>query len=348
MKVLLIGDPHFKAKNKNETDIMHREILKTIENNGPYDFIVCMGDVMHNKNSITLSVYNRALEFLYDISRYSHLYLIVGNHDRQNEKDFLSDISPFKPLKGKDNVTVIDRPLKISIQDFDFTFVPFVEPGRFYEALSYTCDQHGNYQNWKDSDTIFAHQEFLGSTPSGVGDEWNENLPQVFTGHVHSYMKLWNGSVIYVSTPLQNSSIETGRKGIVEASYDKNNNNETLISHQFIDLNVPRIYTYSCNISDIYDFSYDELFKYFNTNPNISTLKIFVYGNTEDVKNCNWLKEINQYSNVQVHLRSIDSCEKTELNTSLNVDFWKKLYTNISKNSNCNQLYEIINNILAN
>ena len=378
-----------KKQSKNETDIMHRELLKTIKNNGPYEFIVCMGDVMHNKNSITLSVYNRALEFLYDISKYSHLYLIVGNHDRQSEKDFLSDVSPFKPLKGKENITVIDQPLNVSIQGLNFTFVPFVEPGRFKEALSYISDQ-----KWKESDTIFAHQEFLGSTPSGVGDEWDQNLPQVFTGHVHSYLKLWNGKVIYVSTPLQNSSIETGRKGVVEVYYTHEstnnlsnndetinsdgafnndnlsnngafnnepinndnlsnndeliNNHKTTIFHRFIDLDVPRTYTYSCKISEIAQFNYNQLFQYFNTDPNISSLKIFVYGSNKDVQSSNWIKEINQNSNIQLHLRSIENSDVSESDISINVNFWERFHSNISKSTNSNQLYSILNNLLAN
>ena len=340
-KALLIGDPHFKSKNSFETSIMHSKILETIDSRGPYDFIVCMGDVLHNKNTITLSVYYQALKFLNDLASKAHLYLIVGNHDRQSEKDFLSDVSCFYPLKGRSDISIIDSPLLENIGDQKFTFVPFVPPGRFEEALSYTKTRDHETVDWKSSTAIFAHQEFLGSTPSGEGDVWDPNLPPVYTGHVHSYQFLFEKSVIYVSTPLQHSFIETGRKGIVELSSGNK------LSHEFIDLDVPRFYKVNCHIRDIFEKSPTDIFSHFHADPEKDSLQIFAYGETS-FRSTNWFQDLSKNPRIQLYLKSNENPDSDESSSidAPSIDFWTRLYSNIDSYSHSNSLRNILNGIM--
>lgn len=135
VSVLVIGDPHFKVSNVKDTDRMSEEILKIAKDKKP-TFIVCLGDVLDRHETIHVTPLSRASEFLYSLTQVARTFVIIGNHDRPNNSTFLTEEHPFNSLKHWDNCTVIDKPQKVNINNFEFVFVPYVYPGRYYEALS--------------------------------------------------------------------------------------------------------------------------------------------------------------------------------------------------------------------
>lgn len=196
MKILLIGDPHFKLNNVNETKKLHDETLKIIKND-KYDFVVVLGDVLDTHEKIHVQPLCRAVNFIIDISKLSKVYVIIGNHDRINNDDFLTSIHPFVALKYVKNIVIVDD----VITHDNFVFVPYVPPGRFREALSKI-----NFDYNDSKQIIFAHQEFkgakMGAFISEKGDYWQEDYPTVFSGHIHDF-QIFQHNIVYTGTPFQ-------------------------------------------------------------------------------------------------------------------------------------------------
>ena len=63
MKVIAIGDPHFKVKNIPKVEIFIEKLLSLIKKENP-DFIVVLGDLLHNHERIHSLVLNKAYEFI--------------------------------------------------------------------------------------------------------------------------------------------------------------------------------------------------------------------------------------------------------------------------------------------
>jgi DNA repair exonuclease SbcCD nuclease subunit len=197
---LFIGDPHIKSDNGDEIDVLLLEIKRLFSVYKP-DYIIIGGDVMHYHEKVFTSPLNKSLEFIREISKLTFTYILVGNHDYENNSQFLSDHHWMNALKEWENLKIVDR----VIVEKDYILVPYVYPGRFKEALETSESEEGDWINKK---IIFAHQEFkgckMGAITSTEGDQWDEKYPFVVSGHIHDNQ--WVGSNIYYpGTPLQHS-----------------------------------------------------------------------------------------------------------------------------------------------
>lgn len=199
--VLAIGDPHFKVSNVKETDEMSRALVELAEEIKP-DFIVNLGDTLHRHETIHISPLMRAEKMMQDLSKISKCFLIVGNHDRPNNSNYMTDEHPFNALKKWDNIVVVDKVCRFSHNSLNFVFVPYVPPGTFKMAL----DQYGI--SLDEITCIFAHQEFygakMGAIESKCGDVWCLKSPLVVSGHIHDYDQL-QPNIIYTGTPMQHA-----------------------------------------------------------------------------------------------------------------------------------------------
>ena len=101
-----------------------------------------------------------------------------------NNQIYLTDDHWMNGMKEWENVVIVDKVKHLEINGDKFTFCPYVYPGRFQEALNTTGDE------WKDSNIIFAHQEFAGCKMGPIisvdGDNWPLDYPNVISGHIHS------------------------------------------------------------------------------------------------------------------------------------------------------------------
>lgn len=190
MRVLFIGDIHFKHNNITETSIL-MEKLQNLEES--YDFAIIAGDVLDSHEKIDIQLMNRAYNLVRIVREKSHVFICVGNHDMINNQQFLTDNHWMNGMKEWKNVTIVDKPINSN----GFVFVPYVFPGRFIEALEST--------EWSNAICIFAHQEIrgckLGAIESIDGDLWEEQWPLVISGHIHERQQpqtnvLYPGSVI--------------------------------------------------------------------------------------------------------------------------------------------------------
>lgn len=227
-----IGDPHFRASVEAsiDTNAMAAENIRVAKERQP-DFIVILGDTLDTHESINTDPLDDAVNFIDNLSQIAPVYLLIGNHDMKNEKQFLSAKHAFGAVKRwGSRVTVVDKTVKHVIKGKTFVFVPFVKCGRFIEALN-TID------GWQEATAIFAHQEFRGAKygkcRSMEGDVYPLGYPLVISGHIHDYEKL-QPNIIYTGTCYQIHWGDHKKRTISYFTF------EDTVQEERIKLNVPR------------------------------------------------------------------------------------------------------------
>lgn len=263
VSILVIGDPHFKVGNVKEMKQFVQISLKYATEVKP-DLIVCLGDVLDRHANIHVEPKMMAEDYIEECSKIAPTIVIIGNHDRKDNFDFLTTIHPFNPLKKWPNVDIVDQGLVKKVKSFIFAFIPYVPAGRFQEAYDKIV---GNTK----PDLIFAHQEFSGcvmnSLVSKEGDNWGRDLPFVISGHIHQKQELDN--VLYVGTPIQHEFGDDTNKGL---HLVKLTDNEMEII--FKKLNVCRKICQTIKASEIYDF----------VPPENCELKLTITGTAAEIK----------------------------------------------------------------
>lgn len=210
MNCLAIGDLHYKETNSRSTSLFEEKIKGVIEETQP-DMVVILGDSIDRINVIALS---RCISFFDQLTSYylGPVFVLIGNHDIKSNVTFLTGEHPFTAVKNWErNITIVDQPLIAAVKGMRFSFVPYVYPGRFSEALSLIPE-------WRSTYVIFCHQEFygvkLGPLSSTIGDKWSRDFPPVISGHIHSYQVLEDVNIYYTGTPYQHTFGENDDKSV--------------------------------------------------------------------------------------------------------------------------------------
>jgi len=203
---LLIGDLHFKSQNLHITTKMASQIITKIKIL-KIKRVVILGDVFDRFEHLQMRPFNIVTKWIKEITSIigaSNLYILVGNHDRINNKIYLTDESPFISMKDwKEPPVIVDKPILEQIDGLKFIFCPYVAPGRFSEALC-TIDF-----KWNEITAVFAHQEIKHCKLSQFavsthGDKWSIDKCPLFSGHIHDYARL-KDNIWYVGTPIQHN-----------------------------------------------------------------------------------------------------------------------------------------------
>lgn len=231
MKILCIGDLHFKKDNTDEIDNILNEIIEMIEKKN-FDIVVSLGDTLDTHERIYQYPLYKAISFYFKIAERCPLYVIVGNHDRLNNSDFCSEISSMYCLKKTPNIYIIDKPLLFGKKN-EFIAVPYVPNGKFEDALKMLELSENDLEKIK---IIFCHQEFkdaqMGAIKSKNGDIWTRNI-QIISGHIHEYQILDN--IIYTGMPYQLTYGESPKKYILSLDFsDEKMNIEKIILKSMI------------------------------------------------------------------------------------------------------------------
>lgn len=211
LRIGLIGDPHFSVKNIKEMTIFCDKIYRWIRETNP-DILVVLGDILHTHAIIHVKPLMMAIDFLRGCAKLCPTYLLIGNHDRPNNSNFLTTEHPFNGI-NIDNLTIVDTGLveilEVDGGEFHLAFIPYVPAGRFIEA-------YDQIVKGEKIDLVFAHQEFkgcnLGASVSETGDHWSKSKPPVISGHIHIKQTLSN--IHYVGTPLQHEFGDETQKGV--------------------------------------------------------------------------------------------------------------------------------------
>jgi DNA repair exonuclease SbcCD nuclease subunit len=230
MNILAIGDPHFTPKDSIKIQKFTQEIVNIIQK-FPLNFLVILGDMLHTHEKVHTTALNYAYDFLRAITKLIPVYILVGNHDYINNSQFLSTQHWMNGLKEWDNITVVDKVIRLKMDIFNFIFCPYVPVKRFEEALN-------TVEDWKNSNIIFAHQEFRGCEMATIksieGDEWSEEYPFVVSGHIHGRHYVGK-NIYYPGTPYQTRFGESVKKGVTMITFEN-----LKVKIKNIILNMPR------------------------------------------------------------------------------------------------------------
>lgn len=223
MKTLVIGDPHYKDGKELENREFSHRIIDVVKKYSP-EFVVLLGDILDKHAVANEQPFNNVYHLLNELVDILPVYILMGNHDLRNNKQFLTDNHFFNPYKKWSNLYIIDKPLCVEIKDKTFIFVPYVPPGKFIEALNTLPFED---VTWETVDCIFAHQEFHGSAygpipevGSNIGDVWDDDYPLVISGHIHTSGKLGT-NIFYPGIPIQHTYSDSDDKRVWVIEWDK-------------------------------------------------------------------------------------------------------------------------------
>jgi DNA repair exonuclease SbcCD nuclease subunit len=227
MKILTIGDTHFKTKNIVEVDLFIERIIVIAKEHQP-DYIILLGDILDTHERVFTVPLNKAYNMIHGLREIAKLFILVGNHDMISCSQFLTEHHWMNGMKEWENVTIVDKPI---IHE-NFCMLPYVPPGRFKEALN-TLEN-----DWSEMDAIFAHQEFrgckMGAIISEIGDEWLVDDPYVISGHIHSKQQPQE-NMYYTGSSMQCAFGENERASVAIVTLD-----DGVENIEEIYLNLPR------------------------------------------------------------------------------------------------------------
>ena len=127
-RALCVGDPHFQTENvKDCEELMNK--LELLCNAAKPDFIVVLGDLLHEHERLHTQVLNRAYELITRLREYAHVYVLVGNHDAITNQIFQTPDHWMNGMKEWERVTVIDKALLETVCEWTFAFVRYFPPG---------------------------------------------------------------------------------------------------------------------------------------------------------------------------------------------------------------------------
>ena len=267
VKILTIGDPHFKKTNIPDCELLISRLETLIKKECP-KYIVILGDVLDTHETIDESALNKAYDLIHMCKSYAFTYILVGNHDYRNNSQFLTENHWMNGVKEWENCIVVDKVFMIE----SFMFVPYVPDGRFIEALETYLEK----EMWKKMTAIFCHQEFLGCKMgafiSEKGDKWEETSPFIISGHIHQQQQP-QPNIYYTGSSLQNAFGESDRNII--AIFEWKEKTTPIIKE--IDLDLPRKKILYMDMEKVDDYKID------STRDN-TKIKLTLTGNTEEFK----------------------------------------------------------------
>jgi len=279
---------------------MCNQIYQIVIQNNP-DIIVVMGDVLDRHELFHVVPFTNSIKFLLKLSTYKKTYVLVGNHDRPNNNDFLSDFHPFVGIQSE-NLIIVNKVLYQEIGNFRFLFVPYVYPGRFEEAIITIPE----IPNFTKVDCIFAHQEFystkMGAIISTKGDKWPKEYPFVISGHIHDYTRPQD-NIVYVGTPLQHAFGDRDDKTISLFEFKSVRGSDEYGPRMFpietrIDLGLIKRVIFRVACKDVISWA----------PPNNCLIKLFIEGTSSEIKaiqKLDYLKQLNK-KGIKIAYNTID------------------------------------------
>lgn len=327
MKIIFIGDPHFKVKNVDVIDVFIEQCVLKVEEYKP-DLCIIGGDLLDTHERLHQTPYNKAIKFIDLLRKKSRVVVLVGNHDYENNQQFLTDKHWMNPLKKWDKVTIVDNVVTID----NLCFVPYVPPGRFLEAL-----QNVNLTKIK---CVFAHQEFrgcnLGVLTSENGDKWPLDYPLVISGHIHKPHRPQK-NIIYPGSIVQHSFGEANSKdnGILFVDFEKD-------IFEKIKIEIPQRFTVNVLCENFKDISQYKL-------KPLQKMRVICIGTKQEIK---LIKKGSTFKKlplgVSVVFRENTIIEDTEIKCVKNFMVYfeqnlnqetKKIFSCITQEKNFNEIY---------
>lgn len=208
---------------------------------------VFLGDWFHKWSSVSTVVCSMVTRKLYELlSRDEHtrLYMLPGNHDVPDKRNW--GIHTLASYDGHPKIRVIDQPRIIELDGVTGIFVPYHQDPTLLLAEAETLRKES-----KESDTwLFSHLDMVGAktglsdrswiSPSGLSVDDLSAFAGGFFGHYHIPQTLVDSAAQefrYVGAPLHLSTLDadTGERGVLHVGENAGGD-----GIEFIPLDSPR------------------------------------------------------------------------------------------------------------
>ena len=190
MKVAIITDQHFGARNDSIAflDFFQKfydnTFFPALESNR-IDTVLILGDTFDRRKYVNFYSLQRAKEMFFDKLEAMGIsvYMLAGNHDTYYKNT--NDVnSPDLLLKEYLNITVIDSPKDIVIDDTKICMMPWICPDNYTSSLAML--------NSTEAEICMGHFEIAGfsmyrgmESHEGFSKEIFNKFDLVFSGHYH-------------------------------------------------------------------------------------------------------------------------------------------------------------------
>lgn len=205
MKVCLLGDTHFGARN--DSPLFHKHFKKFYnevffpylrENNILH--VIQLGDMFDRRKYINFNSLKNSRDYFLDTLNKEYVsWALVGNHDtyykNTNEVNSLDLL-----LDGFHNINVVNEPVEVEFEGVVFLLIPWISDenaARCFDAIKHTS-----------ASVIIGHFEIQGFEmhkgavcEDGMDRSVFANKELVLSGHFHH--KSISGNIQYLGTPYE-------------------------------------------------------------------------------------------------------------------------------------------------
>jgi len=206
MKICLLGDTHFGARNDNPHfhsffEKFYKEVFFPYLKQHDITDVIQLGDVFDRRKYINFQTLRSCRDYFFDplVDQSITCHVIVGNHDtyykNTNEVNSLNLL-----LQEYGNVGVYEEPTEVEFEDCKVLFVPWIcqeNEKRCMDAIHTT-----------DADVIIGHFEISGFEmyrgavcDEGMDKSVFDKHQMVLSGHFHH--KSAHGNIQYLGTPYE-------------------------------------------------------------------------------------------------------------------------------------------------
>jgi len=209
-QIALITDTHIGENNYEEVSLVFEQLFEQCIELG-IDTIYHLGDVFHSRKGQSDTVLNawghilNVMEQRYDLK----MICIVGNHDKLNQEENDSFLTPFSQHK---NFTLVEQNDSILVDDVMMYFVSYF-PNEKQQRLVDCCK---NYEEIRS--VLLIHADIKGFRMNGAAVSEHgfdqsalSQFNLVLVGHYHDASEI--GNIKYIGAGLQHNFGENPIKG---------------------------------------------------------------------------------------------------------------------------------------
>lgn len=206
MKIALITDTHFGARNDNQ--VFHKYFLDFYDKiffpyllNNKIETIIHLGDLVDKRKNISYNILNSIRkDFIYPIcDNIIDTHMIVGNHDsyyrNTNKINAINELCGNSPF-----IHVYDETETITFDELKICIVPWICKDNYEKTF--------NHLHETDAQVLMGHLEVNGFAMHegvecyhGFDTKTFQKFDQVFSGHFH--YKSDNSHIYYLGTPYE-------------------------------------------------------------------------------------------------------------------------------------------------
>lgn len=148
--VVILGDLHLNSSKPAFTKASYAFLdwYRDWNYNSEQNEIIFAGDIVHS--SINAGLVIDMMEKLIKYSKFHHIHIVVGNHDKK-KKDGVDQLA-YTFFNNKENVTVYEKVTEVSIQGHDCLLMPYYMAGYRETSMSEV------YSNLPKTDKAYAHE----------------------------------------------------------------------------------------------------------------------------------------------------------------------------------------------